>query len=127
MHEMPDCRTCGLCCTPDMDYGYLPDIEEHELARFSPTWVRRCIVKVGKWKAIRTASKLQRCGPFAGTKQLVCIALRGSLMHRVSCAIYDRRPDVCRDAIKPGDADCLALHKMTSLALTGARPKKKRA
>ena len=35
-----------------------------------------------------------------------CIALRGTLLEKTSCSVYDKRPEVCRNAVKPGDKIC---------------------
>lgn len=40
------------------------------------------------------------------TRRGVCVFLRGTIHKRVSCRIYDTRPDVCR-TFRPGSSGCL--------------------
>ena len=62
--------------------------------------------------AIRTKWSKQRRGPLRGLSACVCVALRGSLLHRTGCRIYARRPRACRVAIKPGDKACLGVRRL---------------
>jgi len=121
-----DCRKCGLCCTSPREQDVLADLSQEDADRLDPRWAaanviaymsafdlmvnhiygRRCPPG-----AIRTAWKRQRCGPFKGMEACVCVALRGSLMHRTSCTIYGKRPESCRTAVKPGDKTCLMIRR----------------
>ena len=97
---LPDCRTCGACCGPEHDVPSYADLVPADLLRLSARFVREQTVReVGAHiTAIRT--KRTRSGT-------VCSALRGTVGRRVSCSIYANRPQVCRDAIQPGDRACL--------------------
>ena len=43
-----------------------------------------------------------------------CIALRGVVGEQVTCTIYDRRPEFCRDFV-PGEERCLLARKARGL------------
>lgn len=43
-----------------------------------------------------------------------CIALKGVIGQRVSCAIYPRRPVVCLEFL-PGESDCLVARRRAGL------------
>jgi Fe-S-cluster containining protein len=62
--------------------------------------------------AIRTKWTEQRSGPFKGFEFCTCVALQGSVMHKTSCSIYASRPNVCREAVKPGDRMCRELRRI---------------
>lgn len=67
-------------------------------------------------RALRTKWRKQRVGPLRGVAVCGCICLEGSVLHRVQCKVYNRRPMVCRTAVKPGDRCC---HKIRELYLDG--------
>lgn len=48
-------------------------------------------------------------GPFRDLRVNACVALAGDVGHDVRCTVYDRRPEVCRMAIQPGDEWCREL------------------
>ncbi len=96
-----DCVACGACCVnPDENrregYVWFVEVrgtkllEKKELAKplvvFDPDGVPHL-----------------RLDPGTGR----CVALRGKLGRKVSCAIYDYRPKGCR-MVEPGDRRCLA-------------------
>ncbi len=101
-----DCRTCGACCASlAEDRPTLADVLPSDLARMSPRTVRLRVLREHDAHGTKTAWKQQVTGPFAGHKACVCSALRGSLLSRVSCGMYDERPDVCRE-FEPGSKRC---------------------
>jgi hypothetical protein len=130
MTTKPDCRTCGVCCVACGDQDVYCDVDEKDLERLSPGFVRKHIINAfdpmlymaevviagkslstiagdARELAIRTAWKPMKTGPFAGYELNVCAALRGSVLSRVSCSVYRNRPAVCRTAVKPGQRECL--------------------
>lgn len=48
-------------------------------------------------------------GPFRDLRVNACVALAGDVGHSVRCTVYERRPEVCRMAIQPGDEWCRQL------------------
>jgi Fe-S-cluster containining protein len=124
--KRPDCRTCGVCCMALHDQLAFCDVDERDLKRLDPKWVRKNVMFPSRFDtlvnaidggrlplgAIRTEWKKQRGGPFKGVEACVCVALRGSLMHGAKCSIYPRRPKACREAVKPGDEACLQVRKL---------------
>jgi len=100
MTDELDCERCGACCVnaPDNQReGFRSWVEvgddEPLLARAD--LVRKLVVRDGEGVAhLRIADDGR------------CLALRGTLGERVSCAIYHHRPAPCR-RVQPGDAWCL--------------------
>ena len=123
----PDCRTCGLCCVAPHDQDSFCDLDEEDEERIGESWVRRNVMRYSTFErflaaantgqrlppgAIRTRWKPVKAGPLKGHRACACVALRGSILRRVSCSIYGRRPKVCREAIAPGDHTCLDLRRV---------------
>lgn len=82
----PDCRRCGACCAYSADWP--------RFALESPARVDRIPAGLRDDEAGR-----MRC---IGSR---CSALTGEVGRAVACAVYDARPDVCRDC-QPGDDAC---------------------
>lgn len=125
-----DCLTCGVCCVSLKDQPAFCDVLPEDEARLGKAFVRRHVhrfhlldhalsrilkCQVGSPElppgAIKTKWVKQRSGPLKGSEVLVCVALRGSVLHQVRCSVYERRPYVCREAVKPGDRTCLWLRR----------------
>jgi len=106
--KRPDCLACGVCCWA---------MEE---AKLLDSWGRKHIVEVpwndphawvGTYGAIETKWRTMKAGPLKGREILICEALRGSMLHRVKCSIYEKRPSVCKVTFRPGDLACLKLRR----------------
>ena len=120
-----DCRACGVCCVCPQDQGYYCDVTPEDIERLSKKFVTENVAFTSPFDmmamiidghrvmggAIRTTWRTMRQGPFKGYEMNTCVALQGSVMHKVSCSIYKNRPDVCRIALKPGDKSCLDVRK----------------
>ena len=102
----PDCRTCGACCGPSEDQSLFVDVTARDVARLSRRYARMSTHHRGGMVSSSLALPTKR-----NHNGVVCVALRGTVGKRVSCAIYDRRPTACREAIKPGDRNCRALRR----------------
>ena len=74
----------------------------------------------GTYAALRTKWRKQRAGPLKGASVCACIFLNGSVLHRTSCRIYEKRPRVCRMAVKPGDKTCREIRRMMKEAVEDA-------
>lgn len=81
------CRTCGACCAYSREWPRFTLETEEEIGRIPPTYVGEDESGV-------------RC---VGER---CAALLGEVGQSTACAIYDRRPHVCRSC-EPGDEACL--------------------
>jgi Fe-S-cluster containining protein len=107
-----DCRSCGACCgAADEDEG-AASVDATDRERMGQRRVQLYVLgstTAAQWKR-------QRSGPCAGREALLCSALRGSLFERVSCAMYDVRPSVCRDFV-PGSDRCLAVRRLMREAM----------
>jgi Fe-S-cluster containining protein len=88
-----DCRVCGACCAPEFDSPFYVTIRARDRERLEPRWRDRNTAR---------ESLLTRLD---GAGRCVCVALRGTVGRRVSCAIYERRPDECR-RFEAGSAEC---------------------
>jgi Fe-S-cluster containining protein len=114
------CRSCGACCITFEDQGYWADVEAKDEARLGKRFVRLNVVRRFAGAGIKTEWKPQKTGPLAGIHACVCVALRGSVMSRTSCKIYERRPEVCRKAVKPGDRGCREIRRLMREAIKEA-------
>ncbi len=103
-----DCLKCGLCCVSLTDQGEYCNVTEADKVRLGKPFVRLHVVQ----DAIRTKWRVQRSGPLKGVEACACVALRGSLKHRVSCSVYSVRPEVCHTAVKPGDRTCRQVRQL---------------
>lgn len=124
--KRPNCLTCGVCCVALHDQPVFCDVEEKDVRRLKPQWVRKNVLFPSRfdalcnaidggplpWGAIKTEWKKQRSGPFKEAEACACVALHGSLMHGVKCSVYSKRPRACREAVKPGDETCLQVRKL---------------
>lgn len=97
-----DCRACGACCWKRKDDSFgVATVLNSDAAFMGPRRVRLHVVQ-GETRAVW---REQRTGALKGRSALVCSALRGSLLSRCSCAIYEVRPLVCSE-FKPGSRRC---------------------
>lgn len=116
----PDCLLCGACCVSLQDSDYYCDVDEADCRKLSPQFVKRNVGTLSAfdgllalidgnttpYAAIRTKWRTVRRGPLKGIDVCACVALKGNIMHKVSCAIYEVRPKTCKRAVKPGDRSC---------------------
>jgi Fe-S-cluster containining protein len=89
-----DCRTCAACCAAEVPSPMYVGLTPLDEARLDPRFRARHVAR---------GALLTRLDP---SGRCVCVALRGTVGRRGSCAIYERRPDECR-RLEPGSADCL--------------------
>lgn len=120
------CRTCGVCCVSLTDQESYADVTAEDERRLGKRFVRLNVLRTSAIDrfassidgarlpdgAIKTAWKKQATGVLKGFNACVCVALRGSLLSRVSCSVYERRPDVCSRAVIPGDKTCRDARRM---------------
>ena len=81
-----DCRTCGACCSYSAEWPRFTLESDSAIARIPPTLINRAGTGI-------------TC---TGDR---CAGLTGTVGGAVSCAIYNLRPDVCRECM-PGDDAC---------------------
>lgn len=116
-----DCVKCGLCCVSLHDQDRFADVTAEDEKRLGKKFVRLHVIHTHPFDMLTSAlgggDRLpqgviatkwlkQRVGPFKGLEVCACVALRGSLLEKTSCSIYNKRPKVCHDAVKPGDKTC---------------------
>ena len=97
-----DCTKCGACCAPKPRHAgifhYVPlrptDLENHP---------RMQVLKKISGETGINGRCVQTCEGVNGTQ---CVALRGTIGEETSCAIYDNRPEICRQ-FAPGSDVCL--------------------
>ncbi len=114
------CLSCGACCVAPNDTDAYCDVTHEDAERLGKRFVRLHVLQSRPVDylasyldghqmppgAIRTKWRKQTRGPHRGYKMLTCAMLTGNVGHRVSCRIYEKRPDVCHRAVKPGDRAC---------------------
>lgn len=108
------CRSCGACCTLQHDQDVYVDMTSKDVAKLSKKFVRLHVVYDFLSRDrffIRAKWKTQKTGPLKDFSFCRCVALRGSVMHKVSCSIYKNRPEACRDAVRPGDRACREIRR----------------
>lgn len=119
------CRSCGLCCIAVHDQPAFCDVTAEDLKQFSRQWTRSNVMFPHVFDqlvagiegfhlpdaAIKTKWQKTNRGKFKGFEMCRCVALRGNPGHAVKCSIYEKRPEVCRDAVKPGDKTCREIRR----------------
>lgn len=114
------CRSCGICCVSLTESEVYCDVTVEDMKRLSKGFVRKNVVRPRLFDrlahaidgnyipdgALKTVWNEQKAGPLKGVEVCACVALRGSVMHKVSCSIYEQRPRACRIAVVPGDKAC---------------------
>lgn len=99
-----DCRSCGACCLGGDGRQGWADCTVADVVRMTRR-VRAQLVPIDKLGWIHTecgaATPTVRSAEFGG----VCAFLRGRPGERVSCRIYETRPEVCRK-FRRGSASC---------------------
>lgn len=92
---IPDCRTCGACCAFSREWPRFGLESEAALARI-PAYL------------VDDEHGRMRC---EGER---CAALKGEVGVATGCAVYEARPDVCREC-QPGDGACLMARRSFGL------------
>lgn len=120
-----DCQACGVCCISPHDQDAFCDVDAADIDRMGirlaranvlvPTHFDQLVSAIDgsrlPYGAIMTRWRRQRAGPFKGIDVCACVFLRGSVMNRVSCRIYEKRPRACREAMKPNTYHCRKLRQ----------------
>lgn|GEM_PF-1814442 len=126
-----DCVKCGLCCVSLYDQERFADVTAKDEERLGKRFVRLHVLRTRPFDslcaaidgarvppgAIATEWRKQRSGPFKGVSVCACVALRGTLLEKTACSIYDKRPEVCRKAVKPGDRTCREIRALYNRGL----------
>lgn len=101
-----DCKSCGACCVGGYEDG-------EGFAYCSTSDVKRLS------RSVRHRLHVSRLGPMETVASLstpavmtedfgkICGFLRGTPGRRVSCGIYDTRPNVCQN-FRPGSKNCVS-------------------
>ncbi len=105
---LPDCQRCGACCTnPDENraegFRSYVEVRAGEALLGKPDLVKRYTVVDGDGVVHLRLDPSERC-----------VALRGRLGGRVSCAIYAHRPRGCR-LVEAGSPRCHAARRERGL------------
>jgi hypothetical protein len=92
------CTNCGACCGPYEQQAGWPNITRADVARLTDYEFEHYVTTENTYfPAIET--KMTKA------HVVVCRFLKGEVGKKVSCSIYDRRPDACRD-FKAGIKTC---------------------
>jgi Fe-S-cluster containining protein len=106
MAEPVNCQSCGACCGAGSEMEGAASVDQADMDRMGPARVHLYVLgttTTAEWRR-------QRGGPLAGQEALVCSALRGDVFERVSCAMYESRPTVCRQ-FEAGSTGCHAARR----------------
>lgn len=115
--EISNCRTCGACCVAPYEATEFVDLLPKDFEQLSKGYQRR----VNEQGAFGALDLVSVCLPVVVTvDETRCLALRGTVMGRVCCAIYERRPYVCR-IFKPDSRDCFAVRRSMENNVVRAR------
>jgi Fe-S-cluster containining protein len=122
--KLLNCRACGLCCTCQDGQDRFCNVLPADELRLSKRYVKLNVLHPSTFDvlasaldgrvadaALKTKFSLVRTGPLQGKEFTSCVALMGSVGHRVHCSIYRCRPSVCYTAVRKGDKVCLYLRK----------------
>lgn len=129
--EPPDCLSCGLCCVVMRDQDAFCDVTPKDLEKLDRRWIGRNVLFPSAidtfaamidgahlpFGAIATKWREVKDGPLKGIEVCACVALRGNVGHAVKCSIYAKRPQVCHDAVKPGDRTCFDIRRLVNEAV----------
>ena len=117
-----DCKTCGACCVmqgDDDEYDYFIPLYKVDVRRL-PTKYRKKVNKSEEPNDAPYELPMKRLNGHVG-----CVALKGRVGKSITCAVYSRRPDYCRNYEK-GSAACLEARRLlnieTSRGAIDARP-----
>jgi len=130
-----DCLRCGLCCIAPFEQDTFCDVTPDDARRLGAAWSRKNVRASTPYEmlvaslggiicphaAVRTKIACVRRGPLAGHNCTVCTALNGEPMRQVRCAVYARRPEVCREAVKPNDRTCRRLREQIKSVTGGTK------
>jgi len=102
-----DCRKCGACCSSYWNYtkdDIHISIKESDRARFTPKQIDWLL----KPETLNVLTK----------SNSDCIAHRGTVGKESACAIYEVRPDTCRE-FEAGSEACKAVRAFHQARLWG--------
>jgi uncharacterized protein len=104
--EIPDCETCGLCCS------MFPSVQLTSKDDVSPANYWEITVNSNNGDEIVVDKLLRRDGETGS-----CISLSGTVGERVGCKIYLERPTACRK-FEAGSDRCHSLRRLSGLEKT---------
>lgn len=99
--DVYDCVRCGACCISDYESVDYVHMLEEDVEQLSEEEQERYVYTEETFGSPQHSMKT--CYDKIGNCR--CKALKGVIGQDVSCAIYDRRPNVCRN-FQPGTDVC---------------------
>lgn len=96
-----DCESCGACCAHKWSWPVLRR-DRSDAVGIPPAMLRDDY-------------------PLMRTEGARCVALRGEVGERCSCAIYEARPLACRN-FQPGSMLCLEARTAAGLPIHSTQP-----
>ncbi|OHC64920.1 MAG: hypothetical protein A2040_08600 [Rhodocyclales bacterium GWA2_65_19] len=95
---MSHCQSCGACCATFRVSFHIEEVDDVSGGRVPAGLVESVAGQLACMRGTATAPRR-------------CVALRGRIGEAVSCAIYEFRPDACREfaplaAVGRGDEAC---------------------
>ncbi len=101
--EIPNCETCGLCCS------MFPSVQltSQDILSSANYWEITVNTNIGE--EIVVDKLLRRSGENGS-----CVSLSGTVGEKVGCTIYENRPSACRK-FEAGSDRCHALRRLSGL------------
>lgn len=111
-----NCETCGACCrassfmdlVPLRPFADMTDTEAEEIETKHPGSVTLTSPSGWTFDPQRFVMSIKQ-GEYGR-----CVALRGKVGKKVSCAIYEDRPETCRE-FEPGSERCLEVRRKVGI------------
>ena len=111
IEEEYDCVKCGACCATNWQEDHYVTLNEEDVRRLTDEDRERLIIYIdGEDRRPAMRTRYNRRG------ELVCAALQGFTGCRVSCSIYEDRPDACRRFSRGGMACDFARREMLGIS-----------
>ena len=98
--DVPECRTCGACCTGSSSDGDFVPVTRLDRKRL-PTKYQKKLQDLSE----QTSGAMQALGLKRFGAVEACIALKGTLGKDIQCDVYAQRPDFCR-TFEKGSQQC---------------------
>ncbi len=129
------CLSCGLCCTAPFGQLAFADVTNEDMKRLGRKFVRLHVAQFTTFDKLAAAldGKQIPDGAIKTThhrlnKSLMytaCSQLKGKLLEKTECAIYEKRPQVCKTAVVPGDRACRRIRTSYKKELKDIRSKER--
>jgi Fe-S-cluster containining protein len=119
--DVPECQQCGLCCCSSFVYQHGVCITQNDYQLLPEEYRRTVIIEKLPPALVDLCDREFMSLPIdkvVGVKMFACRFLMGKPGEKCNCAIYGKRPTVCREYTRGSDEclDCIDdLRKLTDV------------